>query len=246
MTQHIHPVNMKMQTIEVPHQAALTKDNISVTLDAVTFITVIDASRAIFRVENYLFAVKTLAQSTLLHIIGEYDLKELFRDRTRINLSLTRTMQEKTAGWGIHVAAVELRDITIADAMQRAMAQIAEASREAEAKVIVADGQLKAASILKAAGDEMGKQPLSVQLQWFETLRSIAAEKNSTVIVPDSMVGTLGDITRRMRQQDDAGVRSDVYLSPLASDVTSRSGSAAVPCQRTVERQVPFAAAGGA
>mmetsp|Transcript_14501 Transcript_14501/g.36737 ORF Transcript_14501/g.36737 Transcript_14501/m.36737 type:complete len:360 (-) Transcript_14501:51-1130(-) len=196
MSQNVVHVCMKMQTIEVPRQAAMTKDNLSVQVDAVTFITVVDPSSAVFQVENYPYAVKTLAASTLLRVIGEHDLMELFRDRSRINAALTHVMQEKTAGWGVQVAGVEMRDITIADAMQRAMAQIAEANREAEAKVIVAQGQRRAASILADAAAEMGREPLAMQLQWFETLRSISAEKNSTVIVPDSVVGPLSDLAR--------------------------------------------------
>eukprot|EP00429_Kryptoperidinium_foliaceum_P063005 CAMPEP_0176064898 /NCGR_PEP_ID=MMETSP0120_2-20121206/32373_1 /TAXON_ID=160619 /ORGANISM="Kryptoperidinium foliaceum, Strain CCMP 1326" /LENGTH=339 /DNA_ID=CAMNT_0017398479 /DNA_START=53 /DNA_END=1072 /DNA_ORIENTATION=- len=200
MTQKVKQVCMKMQTIEVPRQAAMTKDNLSVQVDAVSFITVVDPSRATFRVESYQHAVKILAASTLLRVIGEHDLLELFRERNRLNGALTQMMQDKTAGWGVQVAAVEIRDITIADTMQRAMAQIAEANREAEAKVIVAQGQKRAASILADAAAEMGREPLAMQLQWFETLRSISAEKNSTVIVPDSVVGPLGDLVKSMRQ----------------------------------------------
>mmetsp|Transcript_126746 Transcript_126746/g.354902 ORF Transcript_126746/g.354902 Transcript_126746/m.354902 type:complete len:334 (-) Transcript_126746:154-1155(-) len=200
MSQSVKQVCMKMQTIEVPRQAAMTKDNLSVQVDAVSFITVVDPSRATFQVENYQHAVKILAASTLLRVIGEHDLLELFRDRNRVNVALTQMMQNKTAGWGVEVAAVEIRDITIADNMQRAMAQIAEASREAEAKVIVAQGQRRAASILADAAVEMGREPLAMQLQWFETLRSISAEKNSTVIVPDSVVGPLSELARGMRR----------------------------------------------
>lgn len=194
MSQKIQSVNMKMQTMEVPRQAAMTKDNLSVQVDAVTFMTVVDPSRATFQVDSYHHAVKTLAASSLLRIIGEHDLKEIFRDRSRINQCLTQTMQDKTVGWGVQVAGVEMRDITIPDTMQRAMAQIAEASREAESKVIVAEGQKKAASILADAAAEMTREPMAVQLQWFETLRSISAEKSSTIIVPDSVVGPLSNL----------------------------------------------------
>jgi len=126
-------------------------------------------------------------------------LTEIFRDRSKINDRLTQTMQGKTAGWGLQVAGVEMRDITIPDAMQRAMAQIAEANREADAKVIVAEGQRKAAFIFAAAAEAMERQPMSLQLQWFETLRQIAAEKNSTVIVPDSVVSALGGLGQPAR-----------------------------------------------
>lgn len=194
ISQKLLKVCMKMQTIEIPRQAAMTRDNLSVTVDAVTFVTVVDPARATFQVEDYHHAVKTLAASTLLRVIGEHDLQEIFRDRSKINERLTQTMQGKTAGWGLQVAGVEMRDITIPDTMQRAMAQIAEANREADAKVIVAEGQRKAAFIFADAAEAMERQPMSLQLQWFETLRQIAAEKNSTVIVPDSVVSSLGGV----------------------------------------------------
>uniref|UniRef100_A0A7S1LTW0 Band 7 domain-containing protein n=1 Tax=Alexandrium catenella TaxID=2925 RepID=A0A7S1LTW0_ALECA len=194
ISQSLQKVCMKMQVIEIPRQAAMTRDNLSVTVDAVTFVTVVDAARAVFQVADYLHAVKTLAASTLLRVIGEHDLQEIFRDRSKINDRLTQTMQGKTAGWGLQVAGVEMRDITIPEAMQRAMAQIAEANREADAKVIVAEGQRKAAFIFADAAEAMERQPMSLQLQWFETLRQISAEKNSTVIVPDSVVSSLGGL----------------------------------------------------
>lgn len=198
-TQTCDKVNVKMQTMEVPRQQAMTRDNLSVQVDAVTFVTVVDPFLASFKVENYPHAVRTLAASTLLRTIAEHDLQQIFNDRAKINERLTQTMQEKTAGWGVQVAGVEIRDITIPEAMQRAMAQIAEANREADAKVIVAEGQRKAALIFAQAAEHMERQPMSLQLQWFETLRQIAAEKNSTVIVPDSMIGSLGEIARVTR-----------------------------------------------
>merc|ERR1712066_967953 len=108
-------------------------------------------------------------------------------------------MKEKTAHWGLSLSSVEMCDITIPDTMQRAMAQIAEANREAESKVIVAEGQRRAAFIFAEAAEAMEKQPMALQLQWFETLRQIAAEKNSTVIVPDSVIGTMSDISKVAR-----------------------------------------------
>lgn len=194
MSQDLTKVSMKMQAISIPRQAAMTRDNLSVVVDAVAFVTVIDAAKAVFAVEDYYKAAQTLAASMLLRAIGEHDLQEIFRDRARINERLTQTMQGKTVGWGLEVSSVELRDITIPDVMQRAMAQIAEANREADAKVIVAEGQRKAAFIFAEAAEAMERQPMSLQLQWFETLRNIAAEKNSTVIVPDSLLGTLAGL----------------------------------------------------
>lgn len=215
MSQNIIKVCMKMQTMEVPRQAAMTRDNLTVQVDAVTFVTVIDPALATFHVDFYHHAVKTLAATTLLRVIGEHDLTQIFKDRHKINEELTQTMQEKTCGWGLQVASVEMRDITIPDNMHRAMAQIAEASREADAKVIVADGQRRAAFVFAEAAEVMERRPMSLQLQWFETLRQISAEKNSTVIVPDSVVGSLSDLAslaRAHRLQAVPGSSSDGAL----------------------------------
>jgi len=220
MNQRVQKVQMRMQTIEIPRQAAMTQDNLSVQVDAVTFVTVVDASRALFQVEDYKHAVKTLAASTLLRIIAENSLQQIFTNRAQINERLTQTMQEKTAGWGLEVSSVELRDITIPDAMQRAMAQIAEANREADSKVIVAEGQRKAAGIFAQAAEAMQRQPMSFQLQWFETLTKIAAEKNSTVIVPDSVIGSLSDIMRLARVATSDSSSTAGTLLPAASSGT--------------------------
>jgi len=224
MTQRIQKVQMRMQTIEVPRQAAMTQDNLVVQVDAVTFVTVVDASRALFQVEDYRYAVKTLAASTLLRIIAEHSLQQIFTNRMQINAKLTQTMQEKTAAWGLQVSSVEMRDIAIPDAMQRAMAQIAEANREADAKVITAQGQKNAASILADAAEIMERQPISLQLQWFETLRQISSEKSSTVIVPDSVIGSFSDLCRASRA--DRATASMPLSTPLLGAV---DGASAMP-----------------
>merc|ERR1719491_1998042 len=119
----------------------MTRDNLSVMVDAVTFVTVVDPSKALFKVDDYTHAVKTLASSTLLRVIAEHDLQQIFAERAKINERVAQIMSEKTEGWGLQIASVEMRDIKIPEALQRAMAQIAEANREADAKVIVAEGQ---------------------------------------------------------------------------------------------------------
>lgn len=213
LSQKIDFVCMKMQTFETPRQSAMTRDNLSVHVDAVTFVTVVHPYRALFQVEDYRGAVKVLSASTLLRVIAEHDLQQIFADRGAVNARLTQTMQEKTAGWGLHVAGVELRDISIPDGMQRAIAQIAEATREADAKVIVARGQRQAADVFVRAAEEMEVQPASIQLQWFETLRQIASEKNSTIIVPSSLFAGSG-----------SGLAS--FVAPLAGAL---GGGAALP-----------------
>jgi len=192
LSQSIYKVCMKMQAVQIPQQSAMTFDNLSVAVDAVAFVTVVDPARATFQVDDYHGAVQTLAATTLQRIIGEHFLQDIFRDRCKINAGLTKIMRCKTTGWGLQVASVEIRDITIPNSMQRAMAQIAEANREADAKVIVAEGQRRAATVFAEAAEAMKRKPLALQLQWFETLRQIAVEKNSTVFVTDSVIGPLG------------------------------------------------------
>jgi regulator of protease activity HflC (stomatin/prohibitin superfamily) len=222
-----------MQTVEIPRQAAMTQDNMTVQVDAVTFATVVDPSRALFQVEDYRHAVKTLAQSTLLRILAEHTLQQVFTNRAQINARLTQTMQEKTAAWGLQVSGVEMRDITIPEVMQRAMAQIAEANREAEAKVITAEGQRKAATVLAQAAEIMEKRPVSLQLQWFETLRQIASEKNSTVIVPDSLIGSLSELARTNRQSSD-GISS---CCEAGSDALKAAAAASASASTRMEWQ---------
>lgn len=209
MTQSISKVCVMMQTMNIPKQAAMTRDNLPVSVDAVAFVTVIDPGKALFKVDDYKRAVKTLASSTLLRVIAEHDLQQIFGERTKVNDSLTRIMKERTSGWGLELSGVEMCDITIPTSMQRAMAQIAEANREATAKVIVAEGQRSAAAILAESAEIMDRQPRSMQLQWFETLRQIAAEKNSTVIVPDSIIGPISQLARFGRPQEDGHGCSD-------------------------------------
>lgn len=187
--ERIYQVCIMMQTMNIVPQEAMTKDNVVVKVDAVGFFTVFDAARAIFQVEDYSYAMKTLSASTLLRIIAEHSLQDIFSNRTQLNECLTQTMQEKTAGWGIQVNSVMLQDIKIPDLMQRAMAQIAESTRQAEAKVITAEGQNKAAHIFSEAAETMSRNPMSLQLQWFETLRQISSEKHQTYIVPSQLLG---------------------------------------------------------
>lgn len=197
LAQKVYPVSLKTTTLDVPQLSAMTKDNLSVVVDAVAYLTVIDPIRAKFEVEDYKFAVLKLVQSTIRSVIGELELSKLFAGRKAVSDRLSSIMSESCKRWGVSIDGVEFRDIQIPENMQRAMAQIAEASREAEAKVIIAKGQLAASQIFVEAAQVMGKEPASMQLQWFETLRTIAAEKNSTVVVPDSVLGALGGLGAR-------------------------------------------------
>merc|ERR1712194_366613 len=169
-------------------QAVMTKDNLTVQIDAVCFYSVYDAQKAVFSIDNYPWALGNLAQVTLRTVLGENTLSEIFAHRVRINQRLQELIDEASDAWGIKVSRVELKKIEIDDNMQRAMAAKAEAQQEAEAKIIQARAQRDSAAILTDAAEKMNEQPTSLKLQWFETLRIISTQgRNVTVIVPDNM-----------------------------------------------------------
>lgn len=190
MIDDITQVCVMMQTMKIPPQEAMTRDNVVVTVNAVTFYTITDATRALFQVESYYFAIKALAASTLLQTIGEHTLQDITSDRNKLNERITKVIQKRTADWGIEVNAVQLQDIGIPQLMQRVIAAMAESTREADAKVITAEGQKKAAHIFCEAAETMSRNPMSLQLQWFETLRQISFEKHQTYIVPSELMGS--------------------------------------------------------
>eukprot|EP00397_Hematodinium_sp_SG-2012_P031718 GEMP01033708.1.p1 GENE.GEMP01033708.1~~GEMP01033708.1.p1 ORF type:complete len:204 (+),score=61.91 GEMP01033708.1:621-1232(+) len=181
-------VSLRTQTMLLQKQEAVTKDTLSVTCDAVVFFTVEDAISALFEVENYQYAVQNLATVSLRTCIGENNLEELFAHRAQINKRLKTLLDEKTRLWGIRVDSVDIRDLTIPANLQRAMAAIAESTRAAESKVIAANGQLRAASVLLEAAQTMAREPMSLQLQWFEVLRELGVnDKMTTIVVPDNV-----------------------------------------------------------
>lgn len=181
-------VSLRTQSLLLSKQEAVTKDTLTVACDAVVFYTVEDPIRAVFEVEDFNVAIQNLATVSLRTTIGENDLEGLFSKRSVINERLRNLLDVKTTNWGIRVDSVDLRDLTIPPNLQRAMASIAEATRAAEAKVIAANGQLRAASVLKEAAETMGKEPGSMQLQWFEILRELSSNNRmSTIVLPDSV-----------------------------------------------------------
>jgi len=183
-----------MGCLDVAPQNIMTKDNLSVFVNAVCYYRVTNAKLAMFEVENYNFALDNLAQITLRTVLGEHTLSEVFSERIKINNRLTELLDHDTDPWGIKVNAVEMKDIRIPEQMQRAMAAVAESNQEATAKLISARAQRDAAEILGEAAEKMGKDPAALQLQWFETLQKIAQEKQSTIVVPDSILGLINQM----------------------------------------------------
>ncbi|QCQ21205.1 slipin family protein [Desulfoglaeba alkanexedens] len=177
-------VSLRTVAADVPPQDVITRDNVSVKVNAVIYFRVIEPVKSIISVENYLFATSQLAQTTLRSVCGQADLDELLSDREKINATLQEILDRHTDPWGIKVAVVELKHIDLPQEMQRAMARQAEAERERRAKVIHAEGEFQAADRLREAAEIIQQNPMAMQLRYLQTLREIAAENNSTTIFP--------------------------------------------------------------
>jgi regulator of protease activity HflC (stomatin/prohibitin superfamily) len=177
-------ISMRTITMDIPPQDVITKDNISIKVNAVVYFKVTDANLAILKVEDYLYATSQLAQTTLRSILGQHDMDELLSDREKLNQSLQTTIDKQTDAWGIKVAMVEIKQIDIPEEMRRAMARQAEAERERRSKVISAQGEFEASAKLKEAADVMGANPITLQLRYLQTMNEIASENNTRTIIP--------------------------------------------------------------
>ncbi len=177
-------VSLRVIALEVPSQDVITRDNVSIKVSAVVYFRVIDASRAIVEVENYLYATSQLSQTTLRSMLGQSELDELLAEREKINRRLQETIDTHTGPWGIKVALVEVKNVDLPAEMQRAIARQAEAERERRSKVIHAEGEFQASQRLADAAKVISTSPIALQLRFLQTLTEVAAEKNSTLIFP--------------------------------------------------------------
>jgi len=177
-------VQLRTVAMDVPPQDVITKDNVTVKVNAVIYFRVLDASRAVLEVENYLYATSQIAQTTLRSTLGESDLDELLSKREKINQELQLVIDRHTEPWGIKVSTVEVKNVDLPQEMQRAIARQAEAERERRAKVINAEGELQASQKLSEAAAVIATQPLAMQLRYLQTLAEIATENNSTTVFP--------------------------------------------------------------
>jgi regulator of protease activity HflC (stomatin/prohibitin superfamily) len=177
-------VSLRTVTMDVPAQDIITRDNVSVKVDAVVYFRVLDANRAIVSVEDFLYATSRLAQTTLRSILGQVELDDLLSKREELNERLQTILDEHTDPWGIKVILVEVKTVDLPAEMQRAMARQAEAEREKRAKIIHAEGEYQASERLADAARALSKQPISVQLRYLQTLTEIGMEQNSTIIFP--------------------------------------------------------------
>ncbi|MCX7877698.1 MAG: slipin family protein [Ignavibacteria bacterium] len=177
-------VSLRTLVMDVPSQDIVTRDNISVKVNAVVYFRVIQPNKAVIEVQDFLFATSQIAQTTLRSVLGQSELDELLSEREAINQRLQRIIDEHTGPWGIKVSNVEVKQIDLPIEMQRAMARQAEAERERRAKIIHADGEYQASQKLADAAEVINRQPVSLQLRYLQTLTDIATEKNSTIIFP--------------------------------------------------------------
>ena len=177
-------VSMRVVAIDIPAQEVITRDNISVTVNAVLYFRVSDPGLAILEIQDYLYATGQLAQTTLLSVLGQVELDELLADRRKVNELLRQIIDERTDFWGVEISAVEIKDVQLPETMRRAIARQAEAERERRAKVINAQGELQASETLAEAARVMATQPASLQLRYLQTVTEIATENNSTTIFP--------------------------------------------------------------
>lgn len=177
-------ISMRVDTVSVPSQDVITRDNVPVKVDAVCYFRVVDANRAISQVQNYLYATSQLAQTNLRSVVGQFELDEILSEREKVNEKLQSILDQDTDPWGIKVTKVEVKQVDIPENMQRAIARQAEAERERRAKIINADGEFQASARLSEAAEILEKQPVSVQLRYLQTLAQIGAEKNTTIVFP--------------------------------------------------------------
>ncbi len=177
-------VSLRTITLEVPPQDIITRDNVSVKVNAIVYFRVLNAPRAIVEVENYLYATSQLAQTTLRSVLGEVEMDDLLSRREKLNVKLQEILDQHTDAWGIKVSLVEVKQVDLPQEMQRAMAKQAEAEREKRAKIIHAEGEFQASAKLADAAAVIGREPMALQLRYLQTLTEIGVEKNTTVIFP--------------------------------------------------------------
>ncbi|MCX7717141.1 MAG: slipin family protein [Candidatus Sumerlaeaceae bacterium] len=177
-------VSLRIITLDVPPQDIITRDNVSVHVNAVVYFQVLDPAKSVVAVEDFLFATSQMAQTTLRSVLGQQELDDLLSEREKLNLELQSILDRQTDAWGVKVTAVEIKKVDLPQEMQRAMARQAEAERERRAKVISAEGEYQAAEKLVLAADMMSAHPMAMQMRYLQTLVEISAEKSSTIVFP--------------------------------------------------------------
>ncbi|MYS14070.1 slipin family protein [Streptomyces sp. SID4982] len=180
----LHKMNMQIVTLPIPAQEGITRDNVTVRVDAVVYFRVVEPTDALVRVEDYRFAVSQMAQTSLRSIIGKSDLDDLLSNREKLNEGLELMIDSPAVGWGVQIDRVEIKDVSLPDTMKRSMARQAEADRERRARIINADAEYQASKKLAQAAQQMADTPTALQLRLLQTVMAVSAEKNSTLVLP--------------------------------------------------------------
>ncbi len=208
-------VNMQIVTMPVPAQEGITRDNVTVRVDAVVYFNVVDAARAVINVEDYLFAMGQVAQASLRSIIGKSDLDDLLSDREKLNQGLEVMIDSPALNWGVHIDRVEIKDVSLPETMKRSIARQAEAERERRSRIIAADGEFQASRKLSDAANVMADTPSALQLRLLETVVEVAAEKNSTLVLPFPV-----ELLRFLEQGQRASAPEQPRQAPVPDDET--------------------------
>ncbi len=180
----LYRIPLRTETLDVPPQDIITRDNVSVKVNAVCYFRVVEANNALSQVQNYLYATSQLAQTTLRSVVGQFELDEILSEREKVNAKLQQILDQDTEAWGIKVSKVEVKQVDIPETMQRAIARQAEAERERRAKIIHAEGEAQASAKLAEAAAVLQTQPAAIQLRYLQTLTEIGVEKNTTIVFP--------------------------------------------------------------
>lgn len=235
-------VNMQIITMPVPAQEGITRDNVTVKVDAVVYFNVIDPVQAIVHVQDYRFAVLQVAQTSLRSIIGKSELDDLLSNRERLNQGLELMIDSPAVGWGVHIDRVEIKDVALPETMKRSMSRQAEAERERRARVISADGELQASYKLSQAAATMADTPAALQLRLLETVVEVAAEKNSTLVLPFPV-----ELLRFLEQAPKSQAQSDAVAALVAKAASNGKPSDDEPADQVEHRgeQQPHGQAGG-
>ncbi len=210
-------VNVQVVTLPVPAQDGITRDNVTVKVDAVVYFRVIDPWRAAVIVQDYRFAISQVAQTSLRSIIGKSEMDDLLSNREKLNEGLELMMDSPAAGWGVEIDRVEIKDVALPESMKRSMSRQAEAERERRSRIITADGELQASEKLAAAAQKMSGTPAALQLRLLQTMVEVAAEKNSTLVLPFPV---------EMLRFFEAAARGDVSLTGAAAEPELPAGEA--------------------
>ncbi len=193
-------ISLRVEAFEVPSQDVVTRDNVTVKVNAVIYFRVVEPTKAVLEVTNFLYATSQLAQTTLRSVLGEVELDELLSQREKLNMKLQGTLDQHTGPWGVKVSMVEVKQVDLPESMIRAIARQAEAERERRAKIIHAEGEVGAAQNLERAAEMMARQPIAIQLRYLQTLVEIGSEKNTTVVfpLPVDILSTIGRVMDKL------------------------------------------------